>query len=344
MSSYGHVPRRSSRHRAATVMIALAGLASAVPAPPARQLSAAEVASSGASISTLVHARPGSSVLEVRLPGAASNPTVPAAEQERRAALRLLATATDGSVAIADAVGDPGAGLTISHPDGSQTRTALAGVSGAAFSPVHGWLAVTDASGRLWRVETDTGRAAKLADGPFGAAVAFERDGSLLLIAGSSAGAPYESRLVRFNPETRDSDPLYAAPGFVFSARQLGDGSVAAVVHPFAGGVALVRIDAGESRLLAELDPTAIDASVSADGTRIAYEVAGDGIYLSSLVEAPTRMRLGSGDLPRIAPDGSSVLALRSGASVLIAPDGREIDRFASLSTAWVSCSEECQP
>lgn len=321
-----------------------AGLVSAVPAPPARQLSAAEVAASGASISILVHARPGNSVLEVRLSRAASNPMVPTAEQQRRAALRLLATAADGSVAIADAVGDPGAGLTISHADGSQVRTALAGVSGAAFSPDRGWLAVTDASGRLWRVETDSGRATKVADGPFGAAVAFERNGSLLLVTGSSAGAPYESRLIRLNPETGGADSLYAAPGFVFSARQLADGSVAAVVHPFAGGVAVVRIGAAGTRLLADLDPTAIDASVSADGTRIAYAVAGDGIYLTSLVDAPTRRRLGSGDLPRIAPDGSSVLAVQSGASVLLAPDGREIDRFTALTTAWTSCSEECQP
>ncbi|HLY35917.1 MAG TPA: hypothetical protein VKU35_04310 [Candidatus Limnocylindria bacterium] len=321
-----------------------AGLASAVPAPPARQLTAAEVAASGASISTLVHARSGGSVLEVRLPGAASNPTVPAAERERRTALRLLATATDGSAAIADAVGDPEAGLTISHPDGSQSRTALAGVSGAAFSTDRDWLAVTDANGRLWRVEADSGDATKLADGPFGAAVDFERDGSLLLVAGSSAGAPYESRLVRFNPETRDSDPLYAAPGFVFSARRLADASVAAVVHPFGGGVAVVHIGAAETRLLAQLDPRAIDASVSADGTRIAYAVAGDGIYLATLGVSPAR-RLGPGDLPRIAPDGSSVLALQSGATVLLAPDGREIDRFASPATAWIPCGEEeCQP
>lgn len=347
----GHVSRRSPRTRAAALILVLVGLlsmggprfASAVPGPPARQLTRAEVVTAGASIAAHVLREPGGSILELTLPPTPSNTVLPGGEQARRVALRVLDTGPDGSIAIADAVGDPAAGLTIAHADRSQARSSLPGVGGAAFDPRGGWLAVTDLSGRLWRVEADSGRASRLGDGRYIGPAAFLPDGSLLLVAGSSVGAPYESRLVRFNPETAGEAPVYAGQGFVFSARPLADGSLAAVIHPFGGGVAVVRIGVDGPRPLAELAPDAIDVSVSADGSRIAYARAGDGIYLAGGAAGPGR-RLGSGELPRIAEDGSSILVLRDGASVLLAPDGEERDRFASPTVAWLACPPGCRP
>ncbi len=347
---HGHVSRRCPRFRAATLMLTLAGLvsisgarlANAAPAPAATRLTAGEAASAGTAIVVSRRAEGGGSLIVVTLPAAAPNASLPAAERSRRSALRVLAVAEDGSAAIADAVGVPGAGLTIAHPDGSQARTGLAGVAGAAFSPDLDWLAAADASGRLWRVEIDTGHATQLADGPYGGSLAFERDGSLLLVALSSAGAPYESRLVRFNPESGRSQPLVSDPGFIFSARQLTDGSVAAVVHPSGGGVRVVRVGAEGARPLADLGPEAIDATVSADGRTIAFAIAGDGVYLVD-GRSPSGRRLGEGDLPRIAPDGGSVVMLRDGASLLVTADGRERERF-SAAVAWASCGAGCRP
>ena len=346
----GHVPRRPPRSRAAALILVLVGLlsisgarfASAGPAPHGQQLTPADVVASGASIAARVRSEQGGKVVELVLPAAPPNPALPAGEQARRTALRLLATGPDGSTAIADAVGDPGAGLTIAHADGSQARTGVAGVSGAAFDPRGRWLAVTDLGGRLWRVEADSGRATRLADGPYIGAASFLPDGSLALVAGSSAGAPYESRLVRLNPETGSEASIYAGNGFVFSARPLADGSLAAVIHPFGEGVSVIRIDANGPRLLTELAPDAIDVSVSADGSRIAYARAGDGIYLAG-GEAGAGRRLGTGDLPRIADDGSSILALRDGTAVLLLADGAERARFGSPIVAWLRCGEGCR-
>lgn len=347
----GTVPRRPPRTRGAALILVLAGvlsiggarLANAVPAPASQQLSPAAVVAIGASIAARLVPEPGGKVIELALPAVSPNAALPADERARRIALRLLATGPDGSVAIADAVGDPGAGLTIAHPDGSQARSALAGVSGAAFHPHGGWLAVTDLSGRLWRVEADTGRATRLGDGHYLGRASFLPDGSLMLVAATSAGAPYDSHLVRLNPETGSAESVYAGQGFVFSARPLADGALAAVIHPFGGGVAVIRIEPAGPRLLAQLAPDAIDVSVSADGSHIAYARVGDGIYLAG-GEAGSARRLGSGDLPRIAEDGSSILALRDGTSVLLSQDGAERARFGSPTVAWVPCGEGCRP
>jgi Tol biopolymer transport system component len=108
--------------------------------------------------------------------------------------------------------------------------------------------------------------------------------------------------------------------------------------------VSVMRLGGQEARRLAELDPAAIDVSVSADGTRIAYALANDGIYLVTAGDAaPTGRRLGAGDLPRISPDGSSVLAVRGGASVVVGADGRELARLSSNAAGWISCGERCQ-
>jgi hypothetical protein len=213
-------------------------------------------------------------------------------------------------------------------------------VRGAAFDPTGTWLAGIDAAGRLWRVDTNSGAALRMADGPYGGSIAFARNGELLLVEGISAGAPYESRLVRLDPRSGRAASLYAEPGFVFSARELADGSVAAVVHPFGAGVVVVRIDAGHARPVADLGARAIDVSISDDGATIAYAVAGS-LYAEHPKSARP-VRIGAGELPRVAPGGRSVLALRGGQSVVLTVDGRETARLDSPTITWAACAEEC--
>src|SRR2546427_712711 len=80
----------------------------------------------------------------------------------------------------------PAGGLRIAHPDGSQVRTALPGVTGAAFAPDGAWLAAVDGRGRIWRVDSQSGSASRLADGPFAGAVTFEPGGTVVAIAVAS--------------------------------------------------------------------------------------------------------------------------------------------------------------
>ncbi len=207
-----------------------AGLASAQPpAPVAVVLAADAAARAGLSIPIDVHPLMGDAVVQLRLAPAGAG-----SEAVRRTALRVLAAAPGGSaVATADRVDDPVGGLTIAHADGSQVRTALPGVAGAAFAPDGSWLAAVDGQGRVWRVDPKGGFASRLAEGPFGGALAFARDGALLVIKVASVEAPYTSHLVRIDP---DGGHFTTVAGIdeplVLSAQPLSDGSLAAAVHP----------------------------------------------------------------------------------------------------------------
>jgi len=164
-----------------------AQIASADPPPSATVTTAGQALATGSAVSVTFHAEPGGQLVELQLPApriAASG--LPSGEQARRSAARIMSSASSGALAIADGVGDPEAGLTISQPDGSLVRTALAGVAGAAFGPDETWVAAVDAAGRLWRINARTGAATALGSGRYAGSVRFTRSGELLLVEAAS--------------------------------------------------------------------------------------------------------------------------------------------------------------
>ena len=350
-----HAPRRSWGPAGALLVAALAislGLASSATAQPPTLvtiLPAGAASREGLAVEVARHRLAGQVLLEVRFPpgpGAASGGASVASDgddAQRREALRLLAHAQDGSMAIADGLGDPASGLTVVEPDGSQVRVAVPGVAGAAFAPGGDWLAVIDATGALWRVDPAAGSAEPVANGPFGGSVTFGASGELLLSSLSSMEAPYASSLVRVDPGSWRAVPVPGAAEslLVFATRELADGSIAVVAHRFGGGVALYRVAGGGSAELMALDPGAVDVSISDDGSAVAYALAGDGAYLERTGEGPPK-RIAAGELPRIAPDGSAVAVLQGGSTVVLDAAGRVIDRMASPLAAWVACDGGC--
>ena len=351
--SVRHRPARGGRTRfraAVPILIVMtlaslsgAQIASADPPPAATVKSGAQARASGSAVGVLRHVERGGELLELQLPAARIDSSrLPSSEQARRAYGRYLDSAPSGALAVADGVGDPEAGLVIAFPDGSQVHTALAGVAGAAFAPDGSWLAAVDATGRLWRVEAASGVASLLAAGPYAGSVRFTRSGQLLMVEGASLDAPFPSVVVRFAPDTRRAVLVEREEGFVFSASELADASIAVTTHVFGGGVEVRRVKGGSSATLANLDPSAIDASLNDDGSRIAY--AADGQVFLHDVARGSVQRLGRGELPRLARDGSSLLVLRDGQTLLLAPDGTELDRFGSSTVGWANCGGRCQP
>jgi hypothetical protein len=353
--SVRHRTTRSGRTRLRAVVPVLivmslaslggAQLVSAEPPPTARTMTADEARASGSAIGVRRHAERSGEILELQMPAAIVGTSVlplPASERARRDAARFLDTASNGAVAVAEGIGDPHAGIMVTAPDGSQADTALSGVAGAAFSVDGSWLAAVDAAGRLWHIEARTGSATRLAAGPYTGSVHFTRSGDLLLVEAASSDSIFPSVVIRFSPATRKATVLDTEDGFVFSAVELADSSVAVTAHVFGGGVAVRRVTEGSAELLASLDPNAIDPSLSADGGRIGYSVGG-AVYLHDVAGGSTR-GLGRGEMPRIAADGGSLLVRRDGRTTLLAPDGGELDRFATAAVGWASCGEECRP
>jgi hypothetical protein len=317
-----------------------AGLASAQPpAPAAVVLSAEAAARAGLAIPIDVTALMGDAVVQLGLA-----PTGAGSEAVRRTALRVLSAAPGGSaVAIADRVDDLVGGLTIAQADGSQVRTALPGVAGAAFAPDGSWLAAVDGQGRVWHVDPKGGFASRLADGPFGGALTFARDGALLVIEVASVEAPYASRLMRIDPDGGHAATVAGIDEpLVLSAQPLSDGSLAVVVHPLGGGVAVRRVTSRGSSLITDLGRFAADVAVSPDGLFVAYALADDGVYLIDVARRVTR-RLGDGAMPRFAPDAAALLLQSDRGSVVIGYDGQTIQSFASPSSAWSTCVGGCQ-
>ncbi len=317
-----------------------AGLASAQPPPPAAVVLTADAAArAGIAIPIDVTPLMGDAVVQLGIAPAGAG-----SEAVRRTALRVLSAAPGGSaVAIADRIDDPVGGLTIAQADGSQVRTALPGVAGAAFAPDGSWLAAVDGQGRVWRVDPKGGSASRLADGPFAGALVFARDGALLVIEVASVEAPYASRLVRIDPDGRHVATVASIDEpLVLSAQPLSDGSLAAVVHPLGGGVAVRRVTPNGSSLITDLGRSTADVAVSPDGGFVAYALADDGVYLIDVARRVTR-RLGDGAMPRFAPGAAALLVQSDRGSVVIGYDGQTIRAFASPATAWSTCVGGCQ-
>ena len=166
------------------------------------------------------------------------------------------------------------------------------------------------------------------------------RRGDLLLVQAASSDSIFPSVVVRFSPATGETTVVDTEDGFVFSAIELADSSVAVTAHVFGGGVAVRRVMGGSADLLASLDPNAIDPSLSADGADRLF--GGRTVYLHDVASGSTR-GIGRGEMPRMADDGGSLLVLRDGRTTLLATDGTELDQFATAAVGWASCGEGCR-
>jgi hypothetical protein len=225
----------------------------------------------------------------------------------------LLAVAVDGAqVALADQLGEASASLTLARIDGEQLRIAMPGLLAASFAADGSWLAVIDGRGALWRVDSASGAAALLAEGPFIGSPILQADGSVLLLAVPSVQAPYQSRLIRLAVATGAVTRL-SGEDLVYGAFPLDGGDLAVVAHRVDGNI-VRRISGSSDKLLVDLGIGAVNVAVAGNG-RIAFERNGDGVYL---LDAPGRAarRITEGRRPCFSPDGSSIL-VRQGDEML---------------------------
>ncbi|HET6380262.1 MAG TPA: hypothetical protein VFH63_04405 [candidate division Zixibacteria bacterium] len=315
------------------VLSLLAALAitttSAGPPDALDRLGPAEARAAGSEVVLLARDDLAPGLVEVRM--ASASASVP---------LELLAVAADGSrAAFAPRRGLDPTRLTIAQPDGGQTLVDLEGVVGAAFAPDASTLAVVDGSGALLSVDLVAGSVSTLAPGPFLGPLEVTGDGAVMLLAVPSVEAPFESRLVRFEP-TSGALTALAPDGLVYGARSLDDGSLAVVVHQTGGGTLVRRLTASGASVLADLGVGAVNVSVAPDGRSLAFERAGE-VFLTAPGMANLR-RLGSGSAPQVAPDGRSVLVRTSeGGLELIAVDGGRTPIAGAA--AFAACGR-CRP
>jgi hypothetical protein len=281
------------------------GLASAELPSRTVRVSAESAAQSGSLVGMAPRAVADSALLEIK-PG--------------DSATRLLAVAPDGAqVALADRVGELFGSLTLAKSDGSQVRVSLPGLLGAGYAADGTWLAVLDGRGVLWQVDSASGEARQLAEGPFLGTPIAGHDGSLMLLSVPSVEAPYRSLLVRFVPSSGSVTTL-ASDDLVYAGYPLDDGTLALVAHR-AGGTVVKRVGPGVGQVLADLGPGAINAAVASDGRHIAFEKAGQGIFLVDGPGAPARS-IGLGSRPCFAPDASTLLVHRDNDSAALSVDG----------------------
>lgn len=291
------------------------------PEPTVRRLDAGAARRDGVSVALRRIPGPPAAILEVR------------ATDGAQFAGRLLAVAPDASsAALADAPGPAAAVLVIARADGTQLRLEMPGLLAATFSSDGSRLAAVDGHGRLWAVDTVRASAQPIADGPFIDAPIVEPDGTTIALAVPSIEAPFASRLVAIDPAGEVS--LLSDEELVYDALRLADGSLVAVAHRPQGTVLAL---AGTDRrgTLADLGPDAVNVSLSADGTVIAWE-SGGRIFVRAAGGPPAE--IGPGAEPAVAPDGASILVRRDGATALVRLDGAEIGRFAAAS-AFVECA-----
>jgi hypothetical protein len=251
---------------------------------------------------------------------------------------RLLALSPSGDMAaIAKEVGPEPTTLVLARADHSQLLIQMPGLIAAGFAPDASWLAVVDGMGALWRVQADTGAAARLQDGPFIGQPTVEAVGSILALRVSSVEAPFVSRLVRV-AVGGSAIAFLSADQLVYGAQPLVDGSLAIVAHAaFSTGV--WRLAGGQREALVDLGQDAVNVAVAPTGDAVAWERRGE-VFLQVL-PAGTAIRLVSGSRPRFAGDGRSVLVERPEGNLLVGRDGRTIATLASQA-GFVSCAEGC--
>lgn len=304
------------------------GVASAEPPPAVVHLDAAGARRSGVSVSLRRHDQRGAALVEVGLLAASPG-------------ARVLAVAPDGSsVALAVTPTSPDGELAVATADGGQVRVRLPGVTAAGFAPAGDRLAVIDGSGSVWLVDADTGASRRVGDGPFVGSPTFETDGSLLLLVASSFEAPYRSQPVVVAVSDGSSTPI-SDDELVYAVFPLTDGARAIVVHE-RGGTVVKRLRGTDASIIAELGPDATGVTVTADGSRIAFQRGDAGIFLVDRPGAPPRW-ISDGFAPSLSPDGELLLVRRGASTALLSVEGALVAAYDGAA-AFIGCTEECQP
>lgn len=259
---------------------------------------------------------------------------------------RALAAAPDGlTLAVSSAdIGVVGP-LTLAREDGSQLEIALPGIRGAAFEPGGAWLAAVDLAGSLWRIETASGAAVRLGDGPYGPELSVLADGRILVVRLSAVDAPLWAAAESVDGSgavTALSGSAAPEAQLVYGAAPLADGSVALVRHRIGGGVAIVRLDAkGTESTMAQIDGAAAVA-VSTDGELLAWPASGT-TWLANANAVTDAIAIGDGSAVRFSPDGSLLLVLGADSSTIVDRSGQRIDQ-AGPQACWVGGGRGCRP
>jgi hypothetical protein len=236
----------------------------------------------------------------------------------------LFAMSDDASHAIvADRIGPEPATLTLVRPDRSQLRMAFPGVLAAAFSPDASTFGVTDGLGRLWLVHAADGSRQVLAEGPFIGRLLVEPSGSVLALQVASVEAPFTSHIVRVG-----SDGTVAALSseeLVYGFTRLEDGGLAVISHRPSGTIVSRLGASGESELLADLGPDAVNVAVARGGAVVAFERTGAGVILRRIDRGGQDITLPGASGPRFTLDGESLLVEAAEGATLFSVDGRVI-------------------
>ena len=332
-ASQGALSRRHPRGDPHIVAIAalpivtallVAGLASAEPQSGVLRLSAGDADRAGSSIRLVREAVAGSTLVELDSPPQGST---------------LLAVRPDGRVvAVADRVGELSGVLTLAADDGSQLSIPFPGLLEATFASDGSWLAVIDGRGALWQLAAASGERKLLLDGPFIGSPVIADDGSLLLLAGPSVEAPFQSHLVRAKPESGVAQRV-SDEELVYGAFPLDGGALAIVAHDSGGTIVRRVTDGGDAPPL-DLGVGAVNVTVARNGL-VAFERVGEGIFVVDGPGSPTR-GIGAGSRPCFARDGTSLLVQRDGQRVALGVDGSVL--AVADGQAGFAGSEGCLP
>lgn len=309
------------------------GQAQAGPPPPVTVLDPAAVRDSGRSLALPIRTVGGLRLVEPRRGASAFHATV-------------VAVAPDGlRAAFAEQPAGQVAPLTISQADGSQADVGLPGSRGAAFAGDGTWLVAVDGAGALWRIDTDTNLAARIAVGPFGSSPSALADGRILAIRLSSVEAPAWARAVIVDPSTGDETPVYAddAASSVLTYQALPLEAGAAVVrHRDGGGVSVFAVANGlAGPSLLDLDQVAT-VDVSTDGAWVAWAAAGR-IHLAPAGRAGSGHDVGPGEVARFSPDGQLLLITSAQDGTILDLSGAVVGP-ASAAACWLGDGRGCRP
>ncbi len=310
------------------------GQAQAGPPPPVTVLDPAAVRDSGRSLLLPIREVSGLALVEPRRGATAF-------------AAPVVAVAPDGlRAAFAEQPGGQVAPLTISHADGSQADVALPGARGAAFAGDGSWLVAVDGAGALWRIDSDSNVATRLAIGPFGSSPAVLPDGQILAIRLSSVEAPTWARAVIVDAERGVETPVTADDGgssvLTYQALPLEAGAAAVVRHRDEGGISVITAVNGLARpSILDLDQVA-RVDVSTDGGWVAWAAAGR-IHLAHAGQATSGRDIGPGDSVRFSPDGTLLLLSAAQGGTILDLSGAVVGP-ASPAACWLGDGRGCRP
>jgi hypothetical protein len=316
------------------IVIASSPEVRAGPPPPVTGLDEASIRAAGRTIALPILTVKGVQLLNPTGPGLAP----PA---------RILAAAPDGSAVAVSRVDRGQVGpLTIAREDGSQLDVELPGVRGAAFDASGAWMAVVDLAGALWEVDTQSGAASQLADGPFGSAPAVLADGRVLAIRLSSVHAPTWAAAVIVHPTNGEESAVAPSTGsqdqLVYQATPLSDGTIALVRHRTGGGVTLAKVRAdGSEAWLADFEDAPVVA-ISPDGQWLAWAASGR-VHISRIDRGRLTRDLGDGIGARFSVDGSLVLVFSASATRVVDLNGNAVTE-AGPAACWLGDGRGCQP